>query len=178
MFFLYELSNWSVNLAGMLILQQLLRHGSTRGAKHETGEEEAFLVSKDTQILLFIGQVARAYWGMSPPEIWLHDETMYTKVIVLIDFAFSLVLWTCIAILAFQRPFVKTAVPWKLRWPIMVLVAGVSAWPGSLFIHPDEDEAVQAMAFPFADQLTVFSLVLDVLAILPQLYVISNAEEE
>ena len=165
MFFLYELSNWSVNLAGMLIVQQLLRNGGTK----KSNGESSFMISHDTMMVLFIGQLARVYWGLSPPEIWLHDETVTTKIVVLVDFAFSLFLWALIAVLSFQRSLSQTKVPWKLTWPVLTLASLAIAVPASLFVEPDEESGVQEHAFLLADYFTVFSLISDVVAILPQL---------
>ena len=105
---------------------------------------------------------------MSPPEIWLHDETNTTKYVVLLDFAASLVLWGTIAFFSFQRALSRTHVPWKLQWPCLLCLALAVAVPGSWFVEPDYDSGVQEHAFPLSDYLTVFSMLVDVVAIVPQ----------
>ena len=109
------------------------------------------------------------YWGLSPPEIWLHDETNTTKIVVLVDFALSLVLWGAIAGLSCNRALSRIQVPWKLRWPSLGGLALLIALPASYFVEPDWESGVQEHAFPFSDYCTVFSLIVDVVAILPQL---------
>lgn len=178
MFWIYEMSNWCVNLAGFLILQRLIKHGSKSLNDEDQTGKESFMVSHDLQVLLFIGQVSRAYWGLSPPEIWLHDETPATKIVVLIDFSCSVILWSFIALFSMTRKLSRSDVPWKLKWPTLTIVGLMIAGPGSLFIQPDVGSGVQDHAFPLADLATVFNLTVDVLAILPQLWIISQADGE
>lgn len=118
MFFLFEISNWCVNLAGLLILQ---RRGIS--PKH-LDREEVLLVSRDLEFLLFFGQIARCYWGCSPPEIWMHDPTDLTKWVVLVDFGLSILLWTAIVVSGFLTGGgggVKTKLPWYLRWWVLLV---------------------------------------------------------
>lgn len=132
MFFLYEISNWCVNLAGLLILQ---RRGISRKQLHD---EEVLLVSRDLEFLLFFGQLARTYWGVSPPEIWLHDETNWTKWLVICDFVVSIALWSAILVSGFvYGGNSKTRVVWYLRWPVLMALAMALAVPGSWFVQMD-----------------------------------------
>lgn len=136
MFFLYELSNWCVNLAGLLLLKDLFAR-RTQEKWAALGTSESLMVSKDMAVLLWISQLCRAYWGMSPPEIWLHDETDTTKYVVLIDFACSVLLWTVIGVGFLLRG--GKALPWKLRWWALALVASVFAYPGSFLVEAEPE---------------------------------------
>merc|ERR1712232_742014 len=88
--------------------------------------------------------------------------------------------------MSMKRTLSKTEVPLQFRYPVLLSFAALIAVPGSWFIETgeidqedhDAPQIDMGAPFPLANWMTVFSLFTDLFAIIPQLYVISHAEDD
>ena len=76
-FVFYLMSNWTSFLAGCVILKDHLVDFNNLKNRDNVGcpanDLNRLRVSRDTEIVLFISNLARVYWSFSPPTVWDHD---------------------------------------------------------------------------------------------------------
>ena len=116
---LYISSNYLMTLAAFLILRQHWRNAKQKLAFTSSGYctvaaydqlASACLVSRDLEIMLFIGTVSRVYWSFSPPSVWAQDPWL-CKVFHIIDLMVSVVLWSCVVFAGFGRKRAVSQMP-------------------------------------------------------------------
>ncbi|CAD7950301.1 unnamed protein product [Amoebophrya sp. A120] len=170
--------------AGLLAKQLLTSNVNTETSLH---------ISKDLQYMLFFGSVFRLYWSLSPPEIWSEEATI-VQYLCFADLAGTVLLWGLCAVLSTkfgknlyweltgvrsQDSKAKAKKPAEgftalLTWPILSVAAGVLAWLAT-HVLPSLSGPT---AWPFVDWAVVWNMLIDGMAMLPQILTLSASEEK
>lgn len=166
----YLIGNWCCNVAAAL----LLFHNQKLKRQAWETEKQELMISYDLQVMLLIGTFLRVYWSLSPPEVW-SDEPKAIQWISFLDILLSPILWgTVFYNLGYkQQKFNK--VPAYISWKAMLVLAIAAGLIGSslLPVHHTDDAA-----WYYADVCVITNMVLDGLAMVPQMWHIANAEEK
>ena len=198
----YIVSNWLVFLAGLVVLREHLQavFGTTFGSSSKLGQSNSLagapqrlMISRDTEILLWVSQWARIYWCCSPPELWSHDPSNL-QIICLADLILSLALWTAIVVLGaknrqpyrqgkaeVEKFYGRQLIPTWATWQALFAMAAFVISPlARNFINEEHENIVNPNnpPFPFADYAIMLNMSLDTFAIVPQMYLISRVDEE
>ncbi|CAD7950297.1 unnamed protein product [Amoebophrya sp. A120] len=84
---IYLLGNWCcIGAASIIIYNFIIRRG------HCKDSERDLQISKDMQLMLFLGTFVRFYWSMSPPPIW-SEEPVPIQWVSIFDLIFSILMW-------------------------------------------------------------------------------------
>ncbi|CAD7958728.1 unnamed protein product [Amoebophrya sp. A120] len=191
--FFYVLANGFFLLAGLLLLRD-----STR--KNEYGKPVQVMVARDTQIMFFLGTLLRFYWSASPPAVW-SNEGPIVRTLCQADICISPIVWGCVlAFVAMQQtkyceslslplPLFKDSTNVaalsasgmaknRIRLPLNWFTLTVATLLLSIFLHhmnppstwhiDEEDD----QPWPMADVSVVWNMLLDCVAMFPQLYII------
>lgn len=164
---LYYFSNILATFASLLLLKVYIFGESSKNAKFTT-----LLISRDLEIVVFISSLARAYWSFSPPPVWNADP-VWVQGMAMFDVVCAIMLWGVILRVGYSAKRAVSELPWYLRSYTLLAVGSAFAWVGQHFV---EERATDG-SWPFAPFMVMFNMVLDTLAMMPQMYVIQHAED-
>lgn len=166
----YLFGNFCCNAAAIFLLWHNRR--LTRRAWEK--EKPEMMISRDLQIMLFIGTLLRVYWSLSPPAVW-SDEPFFIQWISFFDVLVSPLVW--LSVLLFigrhQHKFTSPPIKW-IRWGPLTLTATVMGFLGSSYLPTLETEE----SWPYADCVVIWNMILDGLAMVPQMYFVAHSEEK
>lgn len=169
---LYLIGNWCCIIAAAILLKA---HHLKKTAPIDRESEPAPkpIISKDMQVMLFIGSLLRVYWSVSPPSVW-SDEVMVVQWISIADVFCSPMVWAAVLYTIGMQQNVKFETPIWGSWPVLTLAAGLLGMCGAPFLPPLENDN----SFPFADTFVVFNMVLDGFAMVPQMALLAYSKEK
>lgn len=146
------------------------------GGRNKNSADGALVVSRDTQILLFIASVWRVYWSCSPPAVWISENPVIATAciteVAVSPFVWGLVVLRMVLGEWLLRERSDSGVGWEftpplfLRWPILLLGAVGLGSIGSYLAHPFHKGK---QMWPFAFGLTVSTMTMEGLAMIPQM---------
>lgn len=184
---LYLMGNWCVLGAACLIIVTAFKAmkadpytgggGKVMTAACRTSKLQ---ISGDLRMMLLAGAIARVYWSCSPPRIWEQEE-LPIQVISIADIFFSCAAWIVIVGIFYniegnvrgEHPNLPV-VPVYLRWYVLTPLAMVTGGVVAYFFLP----AMDIESWPLADTMVVFNMIIDGLAMVPQMYMIAKATED
>lgn len=185
--FLYVFGNVLATLAGLLVLKVYLQQlVFTNSESTQKPTYKKLLVAPDLELMLFFSALARAYWSFSPPPVWERDP-LVLRVIASTDCVFSIFLWGFITVFGlFYRQQIKQKVkacvdnnsfdgsPYPI-WCKSYVLLGIATVFALVGLHFVEDEET---GWYGADFMVMFNMAVDTLAMIPQMWIINNAEAE
>lgn len=165
----YLFGNWCCNFAAFI----LLVHHSKIERRAWEKEKAELMVSKDLQIMLFIGTCLRVYWSLSPPAVW-SDEAMFIQWISFFDVMVSPVVWFIVLVNIGLKQKKFADAPVYMRWHVLSALALFFGFCGTKFLPSLETEE----SWPYADSIVIWNMVLDGLAMVPQMYHVAHSNEK
>jgi len=143
--------------------------------------ENCLAVSKDTQILLFIGSVLRVYWSCSPPPVWDSSDYILATLGILEVIIGPWIWFFAVIRVLLGEWLLKEKVgvsaglvgvvdsfrpPLFLRWYILVLISFIIGAIGNFVANPIHKPD---MMWPYACGITCTTMAMEGLAIIPQM---------
>lgn len=138
-------------------------------ADNNEGGEDDLMVTRDLQIALMIGSFARVYWSVCPPAIWTREPTII-QYLSMFDVFVSPLVWTAVVFLVGLKQKKYLNAPVHFSWPVLCGCAFVISLIASYLlpeVHAGGDH------WPLADVMIMFNMLLDGLAMIPQMHLIA-----
>lgn len=168
----YLMGNWCCIGGGANLLREWHRMRSAKKKWQIDNEKEELMLSRDLQVMLLIGSVLRVYWSFSPPAVW-SEEDNWVQAVAVLDVLASPCLWAGILGCVGMHQEKWRSAPWWASWPFLTVMAGVCGFIGSMFLPPLD----ASDSWTGADVVVIWNMVIDGMAMVPQMYLIAYAKE-
>lgn len=165
----YLLGNWCCIAAAAI----LLYHSTKLERKAWEKDKAELMISRDTQIMLLLGTLLRVYWSLSPPAVW-SDEPEVIQWISFLDVLISPLVWLAVFVQIGLRQKKFTRAPKYMNWMSLTAVATLLGLIGTYFLPTFESPE----SWPYADSVVVWNMILDGLAMVPQMHFIAYSEDK